>query len=112
MHSVQQLHLVGRPYLNKSTFGSKVSQNVLIPMKLNHNMFYCLLNVYTKFQIDISKHIVKKPRKLFKNSNTHKNDCQNSQKLVFCDKQNFEGFLLICEAMIAKNEFDLLLAIK
>ena len=39
------------------TFGSKVGQSVLLGMKLNLDLWHRLLNVYTKFQIDISKHV-------------------------------------------------------
>ena len=34
-------------------------------MELQLDVWHCLLDVYTKFQIDISKHVEKKSRKLF-----------------------------------------------
>ena len=40
-----------------STFGWKVGQSDAIMMKLQLDMLCHLLNVYTKFQIDISKHV-------------------------------------------------------
>ena len=43
--------------------GCKVSQGDPTVMKLH--VWHCLLDVYTKFQIDISKHVDKKSRKLF-----------------------------------------------
>ena len=45
-------------------FGCKVGQSHLTVMKLQLNVWRRLLDVYTKFQIDISKH-VKKSGKLF-----------------------------------------------
>ena len=44
-------------------FGCKVRQSVLIGMKLELDVWYYLLNVYTRFEIDISKHVEKKPGK-------------------------------------------------
>ena len=67
------------------------------------------------FQTDISKHVEKKPGKLWK-IQKHKNNRQNSENIIFtknltyvkrytaghlCTK--FEEFILIYEAMIAKN---------
>ena len=48
-----------------STFGCKVGQSVLIGMKLELDVLHSLLDVYTKFQIDIWKH-VEIARKTFK----------------------------------------------
>ena len=45
-------------------FGYKVGQSVLIGMKLELDVWHYLLNVYTMFEIDISKHVEKKPEKL------------------------------------------------
>ena len=71
----------------------------------------------------MSKHVEKKPRKLRK-TQTRKKNRQNSENNIFyknwtfvkkytaghlCTK--FEEFVFIYEAMIAKNEFDLLLAV-
>ena len=47
-------------------FGCKVGQSVSIGMKLELDMWHYLLNVYTMFQNDISKHVEKKPGKLRK----------------------------------------------
>ena len=38
-------------------FGSKVGQSVLIGMKLKFDVWHYPLDVYAKFQTDISKHI-------------------------------------------------------
>ena len=38
-------------------FGCKEGQSVPIGMKLELDMWHHLLDVYTKFQIDISKHV-------------------------------------------------------
>ena len=66
----------------------------------------------------------KKSPENFEKSKTHKNNRQNSENNIFtkngtyvekftadhlCTK--FEEFILIYEAMIAKNRFDLLLAV-
>ena len=53
-------------------FGCKVSQRVLIGMKLELDMWHHLLDVYAKFQNDISKHVEQKPRKLWKIQNKQK----------------------------------------
>ena len=45
--------------------GYKVSQSVQIGMKIELDMWHHLLDVYTKFQTDISKHVQKKSGKLF-----------------------------------------------
>ena len=46
-------------------FGCEVGQSVQIGMKLELDMWHHLLDVYTKFQTDISKHVQKKAGKLF-----------------------------------------------
>ena len=46
-------------------FGCKVGQNVQIGMKLELDVWHHPLDVYTKFQTDISQHIQKKTRKTF-----------------------------------------------
>ena len=53
-------------------FGCKVGQSVPIGMKLELDVWHCLLNVYTMFQNDISKHVEKKPGKLRKIQNAQK----------------------------------------
>ena len=45
------------------TFGCKLGQNDPIVMQLKLDMSCRLLNVYTKFQIDISKHVEEKSEK-------------------------------------------------
>ena len=50
-------------------FGYKVGQSVLIGLKIEHDLWYLLLDVYTKFQIDISKY-VEKSLGNFENSKT------------------------------------------
>ena len=45
------------------TFGCKLGQSDPIVMQLELHMSCHLLNVYTKFQIDISKHVEEKPGK-------------------------------------------------
>ena len=75
------------------------------------------------FKLISQKHVEKSPEN-FEKSKTHKNNRQNSENNIFtkngtyvekytaghlCTK--FEEFILIYEAMIAKNGFDLLLAV-
>ena len=80
-------------------------------MELELDLWRHLLNCYTKFQIDIANHVEQKPEKLR----------QNSENKIFFNKKpyvqkyaagnirtKYEGSILIYEAMIAKNEFDLL----
>ena len=62
-------------------FACKVCQSVPIGMKLGLDLWY-ILDVYTKFQIDISKH-VEKSLELFKQSKTCKNICPNSENKIF-----------------------------
>ena len=55
-----------RPWLQKwvwPTFGCKLGQNDPIVMQLKFNMSWHLMNVYTKFQINISKHVEEKSGK-------------------------------------------------
>ena len=95
-------------------------------MKLELDVWYHLLDVYTTLQSDISKHIEKCPEN-FEKSKTRKNNRQNSENQNFEKKKKkkrtyvkkytvghlytkSEEFILIYGAMIAKNEFDLLLA--
>ena len=47
------------------TFGSKVSQSVYIGMKLELDVWHHPLDVYAKFQTDISQNVQKQSRKLF-----------------------------------------------
>ena len=46
-------------------FGCKVGQSVQIGMKLELDVWHHPLDVYTKFQTDISQHVQKKSGKLF-----------------------------------------------
>ena len=53
-------------------FGCKVGQSVQIGMNLKLDMWHHLLNVYTKFQTDISKHVQKSPKNFsLAGSSTH-----------------------------------------
>ena len=52
-------------------FGCKVDQSVPIGMKLELDVWHHLLDVYATFQIDISKHVKKKPEN-FEKSKTRK----------------------------------------
>ena len=63
-------------------FGCKVGQSVPIGMKLELGMWHYLLNVYTMFQIGISKHLWKSPKN-FTKSETSKNNYQNSENTIF-----------------------------
>ena len=59
--------------------GCKVGQGDLTAMKLYLDVWHCLLDVYTKFQIDISKHVEKSPENFsLAGSST------NSPFTVFC----------------------------
>ena len=92
-------------------------------MKLELDMWHYLLNVYTMFQNDISKHVEKSPEN-FAKSKMRKNNRQNSQNMIFAKngtyvekctaghlRTKFEEFTLIYKATIAKIEFDLHLAV-
>ena len=50
-------------------FGCKVGKKVSIGMQLDLDMWHHILNVYSEFQIDISRHVEKKPGKLLKIQN-------------------------------------------
>ena len=104
-------------------FGCKVGQSVPIGMKLELDVWHCLLNVYTMFQNDISKHVKKSPEN-FAKSKTRKNNRQKSENTIFAKngtyvekytaghlRTKFEEFTLIYKTTIAKIEFDLLLAV-
>ena len=54
------------------TFGCKAGQKVLIAMKLELDLWCRLLDVYSKFQINIWKYVDKKPEKLKKIQNVQK----------------------------------------
>ena len=68
-------------------FGCKVGQSVPIGMKLELDVWHYLLNVYTMFQNDISKHVEKNPEN-FAKSKTRKNNRQNSENKIFEKKRN------------------------
>ena len=95
-------------------------------MKLELDLWCCILDVYSKFQINISKHFEKKKPGKLKKSKTRKNNGQNSENKIFEKIKNgtyvekytegylrtkFDRFISIYESMIAKNEFDQLLAV-
>ena len=92
-------------------------------MKLELHVCHYLQNVYTMFQIEISKHIEKSPEN-FAKSKTRKNNRPNSENTMFAKnatcvekytavhlRTKFEEFTLIFKATIAKIEFGLLLAV-
>ena len=54
------------------TFGSKVGLNVLIARKLE-SLWHRILDVYTKFQINILEYVEKIPVNIKKHKNNHKN---------------------------------------
>ena len=104
-------------------FGCKVCQSAPIRMKLELDVKHHLLHLYTKFQIGISKQVANSPEN-FEKSKMRKMIRQNSENNIFttngiyikkftaghlCTK--FGEFILISEAMIAKNGFDLLFAV-
>ena len=68
-------------------FGCKVGQSVSIGMKLELDVWHYVLDVYIKFQIDISKHVEKSPE-------TSKNPRRTKiiakiPKMRFLQKQTF-----------------------
>ena len=84
-------------------------------MKLELDVWHYLLDVYTKFRIDISKHVEKSPEN-FEKSKPYKNNRQNSENKIFAKAviyvkkyiaghvyTKFEEFTLIHGAMIANN---------
>ena len=75
-------------------------------MQLELHMPCRLLNVYTKFQIDISKHVEEKFRKHGRTDGQ-----MDGRTWPQHNTSVFQKFILINEAMIAKNGFDLLLAV-
>ena len=86
-------------------------------MKLELDVWHYLLNVYTMFENDISKHVEKKPGKLRKIQDAQKKS-PKFRKYDFCKKYTtghlrtkFEVFTLLYKATIAKIEFDLHLAV-
>ena len=92
-------------------------------MKLEPDVWHYLLNVYTMFQNDISKHVEKTPEN-FAKSKTRKNYRQSSENKIFEKngtyvekytaghlRTKFEEFTLMYKATIAKIEFDLLFAV-
>ena len=68
-------------------FDYKVGQKVLNVIKLKLDLWHHLLNVSTKFQIDISKHVEKSLENLEK-SKICENNRQNSKHKVFEKKKN------------------------
>ena len=68
-------------------FGCKVGQSVRIGMKLELDVWHYLLNVYTMFENDISKHVEKKPGKLRKIQDALKKS-PKFRKYDFCKKRN------------------------
>ena len=58
--------------------------SVSIGMKLELDAWHYVLDVYIKFQIDISKHVEKSPEN-FEKSETHKNNRPNSENEIFAN---------------------------
>ena len=84
------------------TFGCKVGQSVWIVIKLELDLWHCPPDVYTKFQIDISKHVEKIITKILKiEIFTTKLPNVNNYTVGHLSTK-LEGFILIYEAMIAK----------
>ena len=84
-------------------------------MKLDLDVWHYPPNVYTMFQIYISKHVEKSPE-IFAKSKTRKNIRQNSENMIFAKNgpyvekytaghlhTKFEEFTSIYKATIAKN---------
>ena len=94
-------------------------------MKLELDTWRYLLNAYTMFQIDISKHVKKKKSpENFAKSKTRKDNRQNSENRIFSKNgtyvekytaghlhTKFAEFTLIYKATIAKIGFDLFLVV-
>ena len=59
-------------------------------MKLELNLWHHLLDEYTKFEIDISRHVEKSPEN-FEKSKTCINNRQNSENKIFTKQQNLCG---------------------
>ena len=134
MHSNHQLHQIWIRYPNKwpqeyqsrisLTFGTKVGQLVLIEMKLELDMWRHLLDIYDRFEIDISKDAEKNGKLLFK-SKTRKNSCLNSENKIFgtdgtyVEKYaeatyvpNLKHLSWFMRPWLQNNEFDLISAVK
>ena len=79
-------------------------------MKLELDVLHNLLDVYTKFNIDISKH-VEEILEIFETSKTHKNNRQNSENHIFERNWTYVEKYTAGQAMIANNKFDLLLVV-
>ena len=91
-------------------------------MQLKIDVWHHLLDVYTKFQI--TKHVKKNGPENFKKSKMRKTNRENCKSIIFAKNgtfiekyiaghlcNQFEVIILIYEAMIRKNMFDLLLAV-
>ena len=82
-------------------------------MQLGLDMSRHLLDVYTKFQIAMPKHVEESP-KIINKSALCKNNCQNSENKIFARKgtdvcreiavYRIEGFILINKVMNAKKK--------
>ena len=92
-------------------------------MELGLDLWCRLLDLYSKFLINILKHF-EKSLENWKKCKTRKNNRENSENKIFLKSGNcfdkytegylhtkFERVILFNEFMIAKNEFDLLLAV-
>ena len=59
----------GKSKTDLTTFGSEALQSLLFAMKVELDLWRHLLDLYTKFEINISKHVEEKPGKSIKNLN-------------------------------------------
>ena len=90
-------------------------------MKLELDVWCSLLDVYTKFQIDISKHL-KKAQKILKHPKRAKIIAQTQEIIVLQKKKKKKKIMLgstqratympNLKGHSCKNEFDLFLAVK
>ena len=60
------LHIFQLQWIWKIYFGCKVGQHVLSGMKFDLDVWHCVINIYDKFQIDISNRVEKAPGKIRK----------------------------------------------
>ena len=103
------LHNIFRIYIkNPPELPLVPGQSGLITLKIEFDVWHRQLVVYTNFQIDSTKHVMK-ARKTLQKFKTRKNNCQNSENKLFAkngtDAEKYwytkcEIFILIYEAMM------------
>ena len=106
---VLYLHNIFRIYIkNPPELCLVPGQSGLITLKIEFDVWRRQLVVYTYFQIDSTKHVMK-ARKTLQKFKTHKNNCQNFENKIFAkhgtDTEKYlytkcEIFILIYEAMM------------